>query len=141
MKSARLILSVSMLSVTPPTEASVEIVCPSRIEVTEAVLPTDSSWSVILDQGERGYLLESMRVYSGHPHNLGNLIPDETTTGNGQRKYLWHLNNEDFWVACVYSNTRSLLAKQLPNDLSVCELTEKTLPTGAKLRIERFACR
>lgn len=142
MKLTGLSMALGLFSLTSMAGA-LEISCPGKIDVTESVADTDGSWRVTEDEGRRGYFLDSVSVYSGHPRELANLVPDKTIVRNQRRKYIWNLiasTPEEYWVACSYTNSRSLLARALPNGLKKCELTEVLLPTGAKLKIDSFAC-
>lgn len=122
---------------------AIQIECPKNIEVIESAQNVGDEWKVEKDLGKRGKFLDSVSVYSGHPNNMGNLIPDKTSQTNRQRKYLWIFNENDqgeFWVACTYTNSALLLTKPIRKGTRRCELTEKLLPTGAKLAIESMNC-
>ena len=137
------IYSTAMLFATASTASPTKIDCPQTIEVMESIVATDNSWSVAQDRGRRGYFLDSISIYSGHPREMANLVPDKTIRRNQERKFTWNLHSsekEEYWVACSYSNSLSLLTKALPKSYKKCELTEKLLPSGKKLKIERFSC-
>lgn len=142
MRFTSLLAALWALSYAPLSGAA-EISCPGRLDVAESAANADSSWSLVLDEGRRGYFLDSVSVYSGHPGSLANLVPDRTVVTKRERRYIWNLHSsepEGYWVACSYTNSRLMLTKALPAGLKRCELTEKLLPSGARLGIERFDC-
>jgi hypothetical protein len=138
-----LILGVTALfSATSAADPEI-IYCPPVIDVTESVATTDPSWTVTQDKGRRGHFLDSISIYSGHPRDIANLVPDNTTQRNQERKYTWNLSaskQEEYWIACSYSNSLSLLTKALSKTHKKCVLTEKLLPSGTKLKTEGLEC-
>jgi hypothetical protein len=116
--------------------------CPKEIKVTESVATVENSWSATRNEAGR-YLLDTVLVYWGHPRRMGNLIGEETTKRHLKEISTWNLaasEKEEYWVACSYTNSLTLLTKALPKEYKKCELTVELLPTGAKLRIESFVC-
>jgi hypothetical protein len=70
-----------------------------------------------------------MEVFSDHPDKLGRLVPDQTKRAANTDVTTWMLppNVAPYWVACVYSNSRVLLAKPLPRQATRCQMTEAVL--------------
>ena len=120
------------------------ITCPESIEVNETYKANDKLWLVVIDKGRRGHFLESVMIYSGHPDEMASLIPDESSDNNQTEISTWNLiaaENEQFWIACAYSNTRVMLTQSLPKAYKQCQVTTALLPTGAKLKIESIICK
>jgi hypothetical protein len=71
------------------------------------------------------------------------MVPDKTTRSKGLAKTSWRFpqkKSADFWVGCSYANTSIMLARQLPEGLSQCEVINDLLPSGSVLRIRSIVC-
>ncbi|MDY7576999.1 STY0301 family protein [Herbaspirillum sp. RTI4] len=123
--------------------AAIEINCPAAIEVNEVVNSPEPSWEVAQDRGRGGHRLNLVSVYSGPPQEMANLVPDKILQKKQQRKSLWKLTPSEhrYWVACSYTNSLTLLARELPENIRQCEVTEAVLPSGQTLGVAGWVCK
>lgn len=117
--------------------------CPPTIETNESAKDVGDSWRLEQDLGKRGKFLDSISIYSGPPKEMATLVPDKTTQKSKKRKSVWSFSNQSndqYWVACTYTNSSLLLTKPLPKGTKKCELSESLLATGVKLAVESLIC-
>ena len=117
--------------------------CPESINVTEKASEVDAPWEVALDNGRRGYFLDDVRFYSGHPSQMASLVPDSVNRSTSERKSIWRFpsdNSTGYWIACSYQNTRLLATKKLPPVVKKCQVIEQLLPSGVVLKVKSIAC-
>lgn len=123
--------------------APLKIECPDRIALEAHAKGEYPTWEVAPDKGKVNYFLESIRVFDGHPDEMASLVP-ATTQSRGRIVGTWLLprpeEGRSYWVACAYRNSMVLLTKRLPDTVSSCSLTQKTLQSGALAGIESFSC-
>lgn len=124
--------------------APLAIECPDRIALAEVVRSTHPSWEVTADKGKVDHYLESIRLFDGHPSEMASLAPGETVQARGRIVDTWRLPPPEagraYWIACAYRNSMTLLIKRLPDMVSSCRFTQKTLPSGAWAGVESFIC-
>jgi hypothetical protein len=124
--------------------APLAIECPDRIALAEVPRSNYPSWEVTADKGKVDYHLESIRLFDGHPGEMASLAPSETVQARGRIVDTWRLPplaaGRTYWVACVYRNSMTLLVKRLPDMVSRCRFTQKTLPSGTWAGVESFIC-
>lgn len=117
--------------------------CPESIKVTENASGIDATWEITLDNGRRGYFLDDIRFYSGHPSQMASLVPDSTSRSANERKSIWRFPSDSstgYWIACSYQNTRLLVTKKLPKNVKTCQVNEQLLPSGVVLKVKGVAC-
>lgn len=118
--------------------------CPESINVTEKASEVDRPWEVTLDNGRRGYFLDDVRFYSGHPSQMASLVPDSDSRSANERKSIWRFpsnSSTGYWIACSYQNTRLLATKKLPTNVKECQVVEQLLPSGVVLKVKSTACK
>ncbi|HZV66165.1 MAG TPA: STY0301 family protein [Telluria sp.] len=120
----------------------VTIDCPRTVTLNETVTASYPGWESMIDKGNVAYALETMRVYSGHPSRMANLIPSKLARIKGLRITSWQLppDVDGYWVTCAYQNAMTVLVKPLPATIQSCRLAEKTMPSGALAGIDSFIC-
>lgn len=118
--------------------------CPASIVATETSSAVLGPWEVVIDESKGGRTLEQILVYSGHPRDMGSLMPDNSVKRNGKLVSTWQLTSPDarggYWLGCAYRNSTTLLVRPLPASTKVCRLTQRVLASGATAGIELFAC-
>lgn len=100
--------------------------CPRTVDIQQTVYPPDSSWESVADAGLPPASLQTVAVYTEHPAEAGSLVPDETKKIAQTEVTVWRLppDSAPYWMACVYVNSRTLLAKKIPTEAKQCILTE-----------------
>ncbi len=101
---------------------AMEWLCPQRIETDQTLESDPASWTVGTHQFPS--LLKRVHLYDGPPDQLASLVADNKTSTDGV--YVYTLDNENprnYWIACVYSNTRLTLSTPLPAGITVCRVT------------------
>lgn len=103
--------------------------CPRTLDVEQTVTPADKSWDQVVDRGIGLASLQTIAVYTDHPSKSGNLVPDQTRQSGQTEVTVWRLPKDPapYWMACVYANSRMMLAKQVPKDARQCQMTEALL--------------
>ncbi|NYE61187.1 hypothetical protein FHW58_002339 [Duganella sp. 1224] len=99
--------------------------CPRQIDIQQTTRTADRAWEQVTDHGLPPAALQTVAVYADHPAEDGSLVPDATTTTARTAVTLWRLppDSAPYWMACVYSNSRVLLAKKIPAEARQCALT------------------
>lgn len=117
--------------------------CPSELKVNEAVSDIDQGWEAITDPARRGYRLDGVRVYFGHPSNLASLVPDSSERAGNVLVSVWHFSAgvEKYWLACSYQNTRQIAIKELNAGIKFCQLKQQLTRSGSLLKIQSIECR
>lgn len=118
------------------------IECPKTIAVNETLTANYPSWESLVDKGNVAYSLQAIRIYSGHPSELANLMPTGSSRANGKQITTWQLRPDPmgYWVACAYGNAMTILTKRLPAAVKTCQLVEKLLPAGALAGTASLTC-
>ncbi|MDB5823448.1 MAG: hypothetical protein JWR21_2152 [Herminiimonas sp.] len=141
---ARILLAATVLAPFETLAAQVVVKCPERIALEEVAKSDYPSWEVTADKGKVGFFLESIQLYDGHPREMASLRPDEEIEPHGRLAATWHLPKAEpdrgYWVGCAYRNSMTLLAKRLPDTVSVCRYTQKKLPSGSLAGVDSFIC-
>lgn len=104
--------------------------CPKSLNITQQQgTLADQSWEQVMDQGLGAASLLTIAVYSDHPSKLGSLVPDQTRRAVKTEITTWRLAPDPapYWMACVYANSRILLAKPIPKEAKQCRLTQALL--------------
>lgn len=120
-----------------------QIHCPASIDVSEHANRVDAGWEATPDEGRRGYSLEQVSFYDGHPREMASLVPDDSTQNGMSRSSRWTFSRNaerPIWVACSYQNTRLMMTRALPPSTHRCVLKEQLLPSGATLKIDGISC-
>ena len=141
--------SLLMLSISGTSFASdvFKVECPDAIQVDERLVSKHPSWEGAADNGYGlfGHMLHNVGLYYGHPKNRVSMAPEDTADKNRVLKSAWKLlgngAQEEYWVACSYSNTLQILVQRLPASVKSCETTDTLLPTGVVLKIGAVVCR
>ncbi len=99
--------------------------CPKVIDIQQTVTGADSAWERVPDTGLLPASLMTIAVYTGHPSESGSLVPDSNKRNAQAEVTIWRLPRDSapYWMACVYANSRTLLAKQIPAEAKQCSLT------------------
>ena len=120
-----------------------QVLCPESLDVTETVSGLDVAWEGVVDGARRAHKLEGVRLYNGHPKDMGNLVPDSVRREKGLQKTSWRFPtsaSENYWLACTYQNTPFLAVKKLAPELKSCTVTQQLLPSGAVLKLNSVTC-
>ena len=120
-----------------------QVLCPESLDVTETVSGLELEWEGVVDSARRAHRLEGVRLYSGHPKEMGNLVPDSVRREKGLQKTTWRFPtsaSENYWLACTYQNTTFLAVKKLAPELKNCTVTQQRLPSGAVLKLKSVTC-
>lgn len=106
--------------------APITIQCPQTISVQQTTDARNDEWEPIADEGLTAPSLISIAVYVGHPGEAGTLVPDQTINSTAGETTIWHLapDSRPYWVACIYTNSRLLLGKRIPDSAGQCYLKE-----------------
>lgn len=136
--------ATAALMFTLSKAAPMAIECPDRIALAEVAQSTYPSWEITADKGKVDRYLESILLFDGHPSEMASLVPTKTAQSHAKITATWILPKPEagraYWLACAYRNSMTLLAKRLPDSVSRCRFTQKTLPSGALAGIESFVC-
>ncbi len=122
-----LFLTMPLLGLTFSTYAApIKIDCPQTIKIDQSTDTEDTSWEMIPDAGLPPASLITIAVYTQHPSESGTLVADQSSRSAETQTTTWRLPADfaPYWAACVYSTSRVLLAKKLPDNLKQCTLTE-----------------
>lgn len=121
----------------------VTVLCPESLNVTETASELEAGWDVVVDRGRRAYKLDGVRIYLGHPREMGSLVPDSVRREAGLQKTTWLFSksvSDQYWIACSYQNTKLLAIKKLAPDLASCQIKEQLLPSGTVLKLKSVHC-
>ena len=141
----RLALCIAVFSFLHQANAATDtkVLCPESLDVTETVSGLELEWEGVVDSARRAHKLEGVRLYSGHPKEMGNLVPDSVRHEKGLQKTSWRFPtsaSENYWLACTYQNTTFLAVKKLAPELKSCTVTQQLLPSGAVLKLKSVTC-
>ena len=140
----KLVLAATAFTTAQAIAAQVVIKCPDRLALEETVKSTYPSWEVTVDKGKFDFFFEAIHLFDGHPREMASLKPDEETEAPGRLVATWHLPKAEadrgYWVGCAYSNSMTLLAKRLPDTVSVCRYTVGRHASGTLAGVESFIC-
>ena len=124
--------------------AQKSIQCPREIKVNEAIAAEYPPWQATPDKQRELSLLNSVQLYSGHPDDMGTLVPTKTVYIGRLEVSTWsQLDVEHargYWLGCSYSNSKTLLSQRLPDGIKACVLKQKINQVGTHIGIESFAC-
>ena len=143
--SRRLALLIATFSFLHQANAATDaqVLCPESLDVTETVSGLDVAWEGVVDGARRAHKLEAVRLYNGHPKEMGNLVPDSVLHEKGLQKTSWRFPasaSENYWLACTYQNTNFLAVKKLAPEIKSCIVTEQLLPSGVVLKLKSVTC-
>jgi len=115
-------------------QASTEVFrCPSKIDTQEKLEKLPAGFeSMTMDTNQ--YWV-SVTLYSGHPKENASLAPDNNS---------WSFSLEDtIYLGCSYNQSKIMLFKQLPKQVTACELiVDKTMQGIAGQGIpEKLLCK
>lgn len=116
--------------------------CPASISTTVSVKGAEAPWQAVADAAARS-TLAGVRVYSGPPAEMANLVPDSVKRVKRLETATWQLPKEAgraYWLACSYHNTALLLARPVPATARSCTLQSETLPSGQVLKVLGVSC-
>ena len=141
----RLALCIAVFSFLHQANAATDtmVLCPESLDVTETVSGLELEWEGVVDGARRVHKLEGVRLYSGHPKEMGNLVPDSVRREKGLQKTTWRFPtsaSENYWLACTYQNTTFLAVKKLTPEIKSCIVTEQMLPSGVVLKLKSVMC-
>jgi hypothetical protein len=131
----------SLLSTLPAAAAPLVFDCPRVIDIAQTTHTSDRSWEQVTDSELPPATLTTVTVYTEHPSDGGNLVPDQTERHDETEVTLWRLppDSAPYWMACVYRQSRILLAKPIPLQARQCRLTT-TLPGQQAGDVVFFVC-
>lgn len=100
--------------------------CPRVIDIEQATQVADKTWELVADSELPPATLTTVAVYTQHPSDGGNLVPDHIDKTDDTATTTWRLppDSAPYWMACVYTSSRVLLAKRIPAEARLCHLTE-----------------
>ena len=115
--------------------------CPRVIDIEQTTQATDKTWERVADSELPPATLTTVAVYTQHPSDGGNLVPDHIDKTADSATTTWRLppDSAPYWMACVYANSRILLAKPIPAEARACRLTE-TLRAQQSNGVRSFVC-
>jgi hypothetical protein len=92
--------------------------CPDAILATEATSAALGPWEAVIDESKGGRTLEQIRVYTGHPREMGSLMPDNAIKRSGKLVSTWQLASPDarggYWLGCAYRIRRHCSCDRFP---------------------------
>lgn len=99
--------------------------CPRVIDLAQTTRTSDRAWVLVADSELPPATLTTVALYTQHPSDGGNLVPDQTERLDDTEVTLWRLppDSAPYWMACVYRHSRILLAKPIPLAARQCRLT------------------
>jgi hypothetical protein len=100
--------------------------CPRIIDIEQTTRTTDATWELVTDSELPPPSLSSVTVYTQHPSDAGNLVADQTENLDQTQITTWRLpaDSAPYWMACIYTHSRVVLAKPIPLEARQCRLTE-----------------
>jgi len=109
--------------------AAITFDCPRTLEIQQTATLADKSWDQVADRGIGPASLQTIAVYTDHPSKSGSLVPDQTKQSGQMEITIWRLPQDPapYWMACIYANSRVMLAKSVPKDAKQCQMTESLL--------------
>lgn len=115
--------------------------CPRVIDIEQTSRTVDQTWQLVVDSELPPASLATIAVYTQHPSDGGNLVPDHIEKFDQSQVTTWRLppDSAPYWMACVYTQSRILLAKPIPADAMQCRLTE-SLRTQQPSGVIAFLC-
>jgi hypothetical protein len=115
--------------------------CPKSLAVTQSVATSAGGWEVVGTPANKLTALENIQVFTDHPSKMGNLIPDQTKRHAKTEVTTWMLAPDPmpYWIACVYSESRAVLARPIPKAAKQCRMTESVVD-GKLNGIASFVC-
>jgi hypothetical protein len=136
-----LLVAASLLACLPAAAAPVIFDCPRVIDIAQTTRTSDRSWELVADSELPPATLSTVAVYTQHPSDGGNLVPDQTERQDDTEVTLWRLPHDSapYWLACAYRQSRIMLAKPIPLEARQCRLTT-TLPGQQAGEVVSFVC-
>jgi hypothetical protein len=100
--------------------------CPRVVDIEQTTHAADKAWQLVTDSELPPATLATVAVYTQHPSDGGNLVPDHSDNTAETVTTTWRLppDSAPYWMACVYTNSRIVLAKRIPTEARQCHLTE-----------------
>ena len=133
MKTAVVVLLIVAMK---SAKAGTTIACPEALKVNATIQPP-AGWEVIPPKWKSS--LDGITIYSGHPKELGSLVPDELPTKDGYDIAQWD-TDDNTWLECRYTGTHYTIARKLPKGLKSCKAHYKHQDYGLG-PLERFECK
>lgn len=126
MKANILVVAILLGLSTATCAKAVIFDCPKMIDILQTVDTPDKSWEQVADAGLPQASLLTVAVYTQHPSDAGSLVPDFSKKNAQTEVTIWRLppDSAPYWMACVYTNSRILLAKKISPEAKQCSLTE-----------------
>jgi hypothetical protein len=97
--------------------------CPSQIKVEQTVLDAPAGWSVHNTRSLHPFV--NVRFSDGDPSQLVTLAPSRQKKRKGTPVDVWDFaapSSEGYWISCVYAETSVVVVRQLPADVTSCEV-------------------
>lgn len=116
--------------------------CPAQLSSVEVANEAYPNWELLIDQGKPSRQLDTVIVFDGNPSGMGALVPDQSSSQGTSMRSTWVLADPqtEYWMACIYRNSRAMLARRLPTLLKSCTLTNKVQKDGRVGSVVSFAC-
>lgn len=109
-----------------------EYTCP-KIKITQTASPIDEPWQIISDKKIHHSILERIGLFSGHPREMAELVPESNESKQKQISVWEFSQNEKIWLTCYYRDTKVIATRQLANKLTKCTLTAQRLSTNSEI--------
>jgi hypothetical protein len=123
-RAMTIITAAALTSVAQATAITLD--CPKTVEIRQTISTSDTSWEQAADPDLPPAALLTVSVYIEHPSESASLMPEMAEKTEHTDITIWRLppDSAPYWMACIYINSRTLLAKKLPLTTKQCRLTE-----------------
>jgi hypothetical protein len=114
--------------------------CPSTLDVKSSANPP-AGWQVANLSAVNA--LDRVGFYSGPPAERASLVPDRTQNKKGESQDTWLFSPnapEAIWVACFYTGTTLIVAKEVEHGVKSCSVRYKTTRSGSRLSVIEGHC-
>ena len=134
---------------TPTPSTTSELRCPSTLAQSPVAEGVPPGWVLHAPPGQ--LRLQRAAFYDGDPVGLATLVPDTTHRNGLTETSTWHFeadgeapdarDSAQVWLACLYRDTTTIVARPLPPGLRQCTTVSRLTPLGDPSEAVSVDCR